>query len=210
MITVALTKNLAGVNITASSKELKELYKSISSVLSERAENEYYNFIENHLYGFLYDVRHGYQEFEDDDICSFNYSLFDLLFDIIIYNTLLKKVKNVPMDDVIFVKAFYEDVIELLDEHVDDFEYIKEELHKTVLDEKEFNPMWYNEIVIKYLSLNKKQRKESLVVLIKALCNGKKYDEYYYWLNDITEKSKESGYSIYDYEINAYPKKIVW
>lgn len=210
MIKVSLTKNLIGVKIAARSKELRKLYTSISSVLSEKAESEYYDFIENHLYGFLYDIRHGYQKFEDDDICSFNYSLFDLFFDILIYNTLLKKVKTVPMDDIFLVRSFYEDVINLLKEEVDNFEYIKEQLHKTTLEEKDFCPMWYNEIIVKYLTLKKKQRKESLVVLIKALCNGKEYDEYYYLLDDITEQSKKSGYSIYDYEINPYPKEMVW
>lgn len=210
MIKVALTKNLAGVKITAKAKELRKLYASITSVMSEQAKSEYQEYIENHLYAFLYDVRHGHQEFENDDICSFNYSLFDLFFDIIIYNTLLKKVKNVPKDDIALVRSFYEDVINLLEAQVDDFEYIKEQLHKTTLEEKDFNPMWYNEIVIKYLSLKKKKRKESFGVLVKALCNGKEYDEYYYLLEDITEKSKKSGYSIYDYEINPYPKEIVW
>ena len=61
MLKVELTKNYAGVTIYGDYNDLDFLYDSISYLIHGDPSSDGEYIMQNHLYGFLYDVRHAYQ-----------------------------------------------------------------------------------------------------------------------------------------------------
>lgn len=61
MIKVELTKNYTGVNISGEYEDLDFLYDSINYLIRNTAKSLLEESMQDHLYGFLYDVRHCYQ-----------------------------------------------------------------------------------------------------------------------------------------------------
>ena len=70
MLKVELTENYAGVKIIGDYNDLDYLYDSISYFLKEDAKNIQEYTMQNHLYGFLYDVRHAYQGDREYELVS--------------------------------------------------------------------------------------------------------------------------------------------
>lgn len=124
MLKVELTKNYAGVTISGDYKDLNCLYDSISSLISGEYTNIGEYIMQNHIYGFLYDVRHAYQgareielidnefdeykreyfsikkkEVTDKNLYfSFNYLLTDLLLDMALIKYFINKVDKKEND----------------------------------------------------------------------------------------------------------------
>ena len=61
MLKVELTENYAGVTIYGDYNDLDFLYDSISYLIHGDPSSDGEYIMQNHLYGFLYDVRHAYQ-----------------------------------------------------------------------------------------------------------------------------------------------------
>ena len=109
MLKVELTENYAGVTIYGDYNDLDFLYDSINYLIHGDPTSDREYTMQNHLYGFLYDVRHAYQgqreailidnnlndntrewfkfkkkDITDKNICfCFNYLLPDLFLDMV-------------------------------------------------------------------------------------------------------------------------------
>lgn len=126
MLKVKLTENYAGITISGDFYDLNFLYDSINYLINndEKSAGEYA--MQNHLYAFLYDIRHAYQggreailidnnlndstrewfgikkkDVTDKNIYfCFNYLMPDLLLDIILVKYFVRKINR--KDDDIF------------------------------------------------------------------------------------------------------------
>ena len=144
MLKVKLTENFAGVTISGDFNDLDFLYDSISYLIKddETSDGEYV--MQNHLYAFLYDVRHAYQgsreitlidnnlndsmrqwfgikkkDVTDNNVYfSFNYLLPDLLLDIILVKYFIRKINkkdnNIFNPYINMVNYFYSVVLSSL------------------------------------------------------------------------------------------------
>ena len=61
MLKVELTENYAGVKISGDFNDLDYLYDAILYFIKEEPSSIGEYLMQNHLYAFLYDVRHAYQ-----------------------------------------------------------------------------------------------------------------------------------------------------
>ena len=83
MLKVELTKNYAGVTISGDYNDLEHLYDSISYLIHGEPISIGEYTMQNHLYGFLYDVRHAYQgdrevELIDNSLDKYKREYFNL------------------------------------------------------------------------------------------------------------------------------------
>ena len=145
MLKVELTENYAGFTIYGDYNDFDFLYDSINYLIVGEAENIGEYMMQNHLYGFLYDVRHAYQgqrgailidndlneytrkwfgfknkDVTDKNVCfCFNYLLPDLLLDMILIKHFINKVNKKVNDEynsyINMVKFFYSIVLYSLD-----------------------------------------------------------------------------------------------
>ena len=141
MLKVKLTKNYAGVTISGDYNDLDHLYDSIYYLIHGEPISIGEYTMQNHLYGFLYDVRHAYQgdrevelidnnldkykreyfnlkenEVTDKNVCfSFNYLLPDLLLDMVLIkyfiNKVCKKENDIYNPHINMVNYFYSIVL---------------------------------------------------------------------------------------------------
>ena len=141
MLKVKLTKNYAGVTISGDYNDLDHLYDSIYYLIHGEPISIGEYTMQNHLYGFLYDVRHAYQgdrevelidnnldkykreyfnlkenEVTDKHACfSFNYLLPDLLLDMVLIkyfiNKVCKKENDIYNPHINMVNYFYSIVL---------------------------------------------------------------------------------------------------
>lgn len=137
MLKVELTKNYAGVKISGDYNDLDNLYDSINYFIKEETNSLGEYIMQNHIYGFLYDVRHAYQgdreailidnNLQDDkkqwlgikkkDVTeknmyfSFNYLLPDIFLDMILIKNFMvnidKKANDVYNPYINMVNYFY-------------------------------------------------------------------------------------------------------
>lgn len=61
MLKIEVTKNYTGFNITGDYNDLDLLYDSIYYLIKKEPENIKEYLMQNHIFCFLYDVRHAYQ-----------------------------------------------------------------------------------------------------------------------------------------------------
>ena len=141
MLKVKLTKNYAVVTISVDYNYLYHLYYSIYYLIHGEPISIGEYTMQNHLYGFLYDVRHAYQgdrevelidnnldkykreyfnlkenEVTDKNVCfSFNYLLPDLLLDMVLIkyfiNKVCKKENDIYNPHINMVNYFYSIVL---------------------------------------------------------------------------------------------------
>ncbi len=142
MLKAELTKNYAGITICGDYDDLDQLYDSIHYFIKEDPKNVGEYTMQNHLYGFLYEVRHAYQGQRDTKLMengmddntkewhkiakkdvtdknvyySFDYILPDLLLDIILIKYFIKKVDKKERDvfnpHINFANFFYSIVLD--------------------------------------------------------------------------------------------------
>lgn len=142
MLKVDLTENYAGVTIYGDYNDLNILYDSINFLINGNPENIGRCTMQNHLYGFLYDVRHAYQgqrgiELVDNSLNDntrkwfnlkkngvtdknvsfcFNYILPDLLLDMVLIKHLIadvdKNERNIFNSYINYVNFFYSLVLD--------------------------------------------------------------------------------------------------
>lgn len=117
MLKVKITENYTGFTISGDYEDLDTLYESIHYFIKEEPKNSEEEILQNHLYAFLYDVRHAYQgdrEYEliDNNLqenkrewfgirkkditqnniyYSFNYVITDIILDMIIIKYFIRK-----------------------------------------------------------------------------------------------------------------------
>lgn len=155
MIKVKITENYGGFEICGDWEDLNFLYDSINYLIKYDEASIQENMMQDHLYGFLYDVRHAYQcsrEFkiienglsnEDREYfgikksCvtnnnlyyNFNYMLPDLVEDIILIKYFIKKISkkenNIYNTFINNINLFYGQVIESFKELVTPIQYNK-------------------------------------------------------------------------------------
>lgn len=155
MLKVELTKNYAGVTISGDYNDLDYLYDSINYLIHGEPISIGEYTMQNHLYGFLYDVRHAYQgdrevelidnnldkykreyfnlkenEVTDKNVCfSFNYLLPDLLLDMVLIkyfiNKVYKKENNIYNPHINMVNYFYSIVLYSLLEMLTEIKFNK-------------------------------------------------------------------------------------
>lgn len=137
MLKVELTENYTGFKISGDYNDLDFLYDSIHYLIKGEPENEGEYLLQNHLYGFLYELRHAYQgsreayleenglydekmkwlEFKKKDVTnnnvyySFNYIVTELILDISIIRfferNIDKKVNDIFNPYINMVNYFY-------------------------------------------------------------------------------------------------------
>lgn len=137
MLKVKLTKNYAGVNITGEYDDLDQLYDAISSLIHDEPLNIGETTMSNHLFSFLYELRHAYQgqreafidnngmndnvrewnNIKKNDVTdnnlyfSFNYVVTDILLDMLLIKYYIDKVNkkdnNVYNTYINLVNYFY-------------------------------------------------------------------------------------------------------
>lgn len=121
MLKVDLTENYAGVTIYGDYNDLDVLYDSINFLIRGDSENVGRYTMQNHIYGFLYDIRHAYQGQRDVELVDnslddntrecfnlrkndvtnknvyfcFNYVLPDLLLDMVLIKYFISDRKSV-------------------------------------------------------------------------------------------------------------------
>ena len=155
MLKVELTKNYAGVKISGDYNDLDHLYDSINYLIHGDPISIGEYTMQNHLYGFLYDVRHAYQgdrevelidncldeykreffdvnkkEVTDKNVCfSFNYLLPDLLLDMVLIkyfiNRVPKKENDIYNPHINMVNYFYSIVLYSLSEMLTEIKFNK-------------------------------------------------------------------------------------
>lgn len=124
MLKVELTENYAGVTIYGDYNDLDFLYESICYLIDGDPSSDGEYTMQNHLYGFLYDVRHAYQgdreailvdnylqdfkrkwlEIRKKDVTEhnvyfcFNYLLPDIFLDMVLIKYFIRKVDKKDND----------------------------------------------------------------------------------------------------------------
>ncbi len=144
MLKTKLTENYTGITITGDYDELNTLYDTINNIIRRDSGSYKESIMQNHLYGFLYDVRHGYQgdreielinngldeykrdcfdikkeEATDNNLYySFNVLLPDLILDMILIkffiNKYSKKLNDIYDENIHYVNYFYSIVLNSL------------------------------------------------------------------------------------------------
>ena len=155
MLKVELTENYAGVTICGDYNDLDNLYDSIHYFIKEEPNSLGEYIMQNHIYGFLYDVRHAYQGdrearlidnyLQEDkrqwlglkkkDITehnmyfSFNYLLPDIFLDMILIKNFMrnidKKVNDIYNPYINMVNYFYSLVLHSLENMLTEIKFNK-------------------------------------------------------------------------------------
>jgi len=155
MLKVELTENYAGVIISGDYDDLDNLYDSIHYFIKDEPNSLGEYFLQNHLYGFLYDVRHAYQGdrevtlidnsldelkrqwhgIKKKDVSnynvyySFNYLLPDILLDMIIIKYFIrnidKKNNDIYNPNINMVNYFYSLVLNSLKKMLTEIKFNK-------------------------------------------------------------------------------------
>ena len=120
MLKIKLTENYTGITISGDFNDLDFLYDSVSYLIKHDNVSDGECVMQNHLYAFLYDLRHAYEgkrdailinnnlnnnsrmwfEFKKKDVTNnnvyfcFNYLLPDLLLDIILVKYFIRKINK--------------------------------------------------------------------------------------------------------------------
>lgn len=120
MIKLEFTDNYTGINISGDYEDLDFLYDSIHYLIKGEPKNLMEEAMQDHLYGFLYEVRHCYQgdrdfkfvynelrketrelckipkqEITDNNLYySFNYILTDLFIDMLLIKYFISRISN--------------------------------------------------------------------------------------------------------------------
>lgn len=146
MIKVELTKNYTGINISGDYEDLDFLYDSIHYLIKEEPKSLIEESMQNHIFGFLYEVRHCYQgdrdfKFVDNELrdevrkyqkipkkeisknnlyYSFNYILTDLFTDMVLIKYFIMNIPKIEKNDynpyLNNVKLFYSQILNLMQE----------------------------------------------------------------------------------------------
>ena len=146
MIKVELTKNYTGVNISGDYEDLDFLYDSIYYLIKGEPKSLLEESMQNHIFGFLYDVRHCYQgdrdfKFVDNELrdevrkyqkiskekisnsnlyYSFDYVLTDLFTDMVLIKYFIMNIPKTEKNDynpyMNNVKLFYSQILNLMQE----------------------------------------------------------------------------------------------
>lgn len=144
MLKVKLTENYTGVTISGDYDDLDYLYDSIHYFIKEEEESIGDYCLKNHIYAFLYDLRHAYQgdreyelvdnslnkdkkewlDIEENDVTennfylSFNYVITDIILDMMIMKHYIacmnKKENNIYNPYINMVNYFYSLVLHSL------------------------------------------------------------------------------------------------
>ena len=155
MLKVELTENYAGVKISGDYNDLDNLYDSIHYFIKEEPNSLGEYIMQNHIYGFLYDVRHAYQgdreailvdnylqddkrkwlEIRKKDVTEhnmyfcFNYLLPDIFLDMILIKFFMrnidKKVNDVYNPYINMVNYFYSLVLHSLEKLLTEIKFNK-------------------------------------------------------------------------------------
>ena len=155
MLKVELTENYAGVKISGDFNDLDYLYDAILYFIKEEPSSIGEYLMQNHLYAFLYDVRHAYQGDREallvDNLIqdmkrrwlgikkkdatnkniyySFNYLLPDIFLDMILIKSftknLDKKENNIYNSNLNMVNYFYSLVLNSLKKFLTEIKFNK-------------------------------------------------------------------------------------
>ena len=155
MLKVELTENYSGVTIYGDYDDFDYLYDSINYLIHEDPISDKEYTMQNHLYGFLYELRHAYQgqrdavlidnalndntrewfDFKKKDITDkniyfrFNYLLPDLILDMVLINYFIKKVDKKNNDIynlyINMVNFFYSVVLHSLENLLTEIKFNK-------------------------------------------------------------------------------------
>lgn len=146
MIKVELTKNYTGINISGDYEDLDFLYDSIHYFIKEEPKSLIEESMRDHIFGFLYEVRHCYQgdrdfKFVDNELreevreyqkipkkeisnnnlyYSFDYVLTDLFTDMVLIKYFIMNIPKTEKNDynpyLNNVKLFYSQILSLMQE----------------------------------------------------------------------------------------------
>lgn len=239
MIKIEVTENYGGIHIFGDYYDFNELYDSFNVFLQEDfIKNERVELMQNHVYGFLYDLRHAYQGDRSfilvdnnlDDVQreafkikkgevgpnNYYYELEYPLLDIILDMLLMKRFTKIRKDAYheALISAFYAKVIEAIK-----FESLlgKIQMNKLIAGiknaydinlQEDYCMQWFEELSIKYLGYTKIQRKKYLNDLLKKIYNYNDFKEYYEMKKEIDNFCKKEKCRLEDIHTKKYPTNI--
>lgn len=237
MLRVKVTENLGGINICGDFDDLNQLYESIYYLIDYDTKNDNEYLLQDHLYAFLYDVRHCYQGDWNIELFnnylssnnikyigikksnispkniyySFNYLIPDAILDMIIIKYFINRKNDINNSNINFIKYFYSLIMETLTNILTKQNYneTKYTITNTNIDKYTYNHLWYERISINYSKMSKTKRKKEFMNIINQIC---KYNEYegYKILNKDLKKYKKEKQNIKDIHYDDYIDNINW
>ena len=240
MIKVKLTENYAGVNISGDYEDLDELYNAIHYLIKQDPNNEMEESMQNHLYGFLYDVRHAYQGDRDIELIenglsdykkeyfkikkivkenvyfSFNYVLPDLILDMVLIKYFIRNIDKKESDIfnpyINLINLFYAKVLNSLSELLTPvkFNKMKKGIIESVISDTIFFPQWFEVIICDYLNYDKNQRVKHFTKTMAAIYDYSSFIDYIEMKLEIEKYCEENNCRFSDVRMCDYPEKIDW
>ncbi|MGN1343188.1 MAG: DUF6904 family protein [Traorella sp.] len=222
MLKTKVTENYTGITISGDYQDLNYLYDCIYYFLDFEAMDEKEEMVKNHIYGFLYDVRHAYQGDreviqEDDTIYySFSYVFTELVTDMvylknIICRRYMKKIDEFTVE-LNFIKYFYSLVIQSCNEFVGKgkINKFKKMLHDYPGDENIICPQWFDSVSVRYINSTKSERVKNFTSFMDQLINYSEYDAYYKMYQNVMTFLNENGEYFSNIVCCDYPDSIEW
>ncbi len=227
MLRVKVTENLGGINICGDFDDLNQLYESISYLIYYNTNNDNEYLLQDHLYAFLYDIRHCYQgdrniELFDNNLpnnkisniysknlyYSFNYLIPDAILDMIIIKYFINRKNDINNSNINFINYFYSLIMESLSTILTKQNYNKAKytITNTNIDKYTYNHLWYERISINYSKMSKTKRKKEFMNIVNQICKYNEYEEYQI-LNKDLKKYKQN---IIDIHYEDYIENINW
>lgn len=240
MLRIDVTKNYVGVNIGGDYDDLDKLYDSIHYLIQEDSNSIEEYTMQNHLYAFLYEVRHAYQGSRgveslpngltdeakkyyhikkgntDNIYYSFQYTIPDLLLDMVLVKYFISKVDKKEND--IFnpylnlVNLFYSLVLDAFLDilSLPKYNKLKKGILNSKISKKNFFPQWFQIITCNYLNSPKEKRLKNFMKTAEAIYNYNEFDDYYDMKLRIEKTCKEKNCTIDDFYYENYPSDLEW
>lgn len=236
MLKVELTENLGGFKISGDYDDLNNLYKSICNFFDKECKSAKEEIMQNHIFGFLYDVRHAYQgdreyllvdNLSDDkrewfglkkrDVSnnnlyySFNYLLTDIIVDMVLIKYFIDYKDTEYNANYHMVNYFYSLILNTLESSLTKtkFNKIKKGIINSYINDKIFIPQWFDNISIDYIKMDKEKREKNLTKLLNMIYNYNDYQEYFRIKKEVEELSEKEKCPLDSIYYMEYPEEII-
>lgn len=221
MIKVKLTDNYTGVQMTGDYNDFDYLYDCIFHVVEGDPKSIEEEIMQNHLFGFLYDIRHAYQgdreviKEKGNTYYRFNIVLTECLLDVILLkHFVLRNIKSVDYfhEELNYIQYFYSSIIQLLSGILTPirFNKVKKAIKECAISDAIFCPQWFQMIDYDFLTYKKEKRIKELMKTINAIYNFGDYDEYFEMKIEVADYCKEHNTNVMNVTYKTYNGEIEW
>lgn len=221
MLKVELTENYTGVKIIGDYNDLDYLYDCLFHMIKGDPKSIEEEIMQNHIYGFLHEIRHAYQgnraviKEKGNTYYGFTIVLTECLLDILLLkHFVLQKNKSVDYFHVElnYIQYFYSSIIQLLSEVLTPvrFNKVKKAIKESVISDAIFCPQWFQMIDYDFLSSKKEKRLKGLMKTIDAIYNFVDYEDYFKMKIDVNNYCKEHNTDVMNVFFKQYQDEIEW